>query len=131
MVHTNISINTYNDLTNFFKNNFFKKIFILSGKKSFKLSKAEKIFKKLLIDKNVKYYFKVKPYPEISELKKIIFNLRKFSPDLIIAIGGGSVLDYAKIANVLNRLKHHHSYQKRTLFVGISIHLKMNHDQTE
>ena len=27
--------------------------------------------------------------------------LKRFNPDFVLAIGGGSVLDYAKIANVL------------------------------
>ena len=61
----------------------------------------EKIPNKDLVLKKTKY-------PEISELKKIIIYLRKIQPDLIIAIGGGSVIDYAKISNVLtftNNLK--------------------------
>ena len=47
------------------------------------------------------HYFKKFPYPELKELKQIIAEIKIFSPDLIIAVGGGSVLDYAKIANVL------------------------------
>ena len=28
--------------------------------------------------------------------------MKKFSPDIVIAVGGGSVLDYAKIVSILN-----------------------------
>ena len=38
----------------------------------------------------------------IHTLKKIIVTIKIFLPDLIIAVGGGSVLDYAKIANVVD-----------------------------
>ena len=89
------------DIDNFLKQKQFKKIFILGGAKSFVSSGAKKILNKYLKNKITKYYFKTSPFPEIAELKKIIFILKKFSPDLMMAIGGGSVLDYAKMANVI------------------------------
>ena len=46
-------------------------------------------------------FFKKFAYPDVGELKLIISTIKEFSPDLIVAIGGGSVLDYAKISNVL------------------------------
>ena len=42
------------------------------------------------------------PYPEISELKIISKSLYNYKPDIVIAIGGGSVIDYSKICNVIN-----------------------------
>ncbi len=104
MINFNISSNK--DLNNFLKDSKFKNIFIISGKKSFEASGSKKIMKKFLINKNVKYYFKINSYPELNELKKIIKEIKIFSPDLIIAIGGGSVIDYAKIANVLTSSKN-------------------------
>ena len=76
------------DLANFLRNKKFEKIFILCGKKSYTNSGAKKILNKYLKNKITKHYFKCSPYPEISELKNIIFSLRKFSPNLIVAVGG-------------------------------------------
>ena len=100
------SLSTKNDLELFIKNKGFKRIFVIAGSKSYKLSGAKKIFEKILKNKISKFYFKCSFFPDYFELKKIIFLLREFCPDLIIAVGGGSVLDYAKIANVLEVSKN-------------------------
>ena len=97
----NFLLSSEQDLENFLKQKKFERIFILCGKKSYFLSGAKKILSKYLKNKNTKFYFKRSPYPEIFELKNIIYSLRKFSPDLVVAVGGGSVLDYAKMANAI------------------------------
>ena len=89
------------DLSLFLKKEKFKKIFILCGKQSFINSGAKEIIEKALVEKSFEFFFKVGQIPEIKELEKIISNIKTYKPDLIIAVGGGSVLDYAKIANVL------------------------------
>ncbi len=91
-------INSENDFIKIINNNFFSKIFILSGKNSFYKSGADKIIKKIS-NKNIFIYLKNSKEPNIYELKKINVSFNKFKPDLILAIGGGSVLDYAKILN--------------------------------
>ena len=97
----NLKLSKNKDLEIFLKNKSYKRIFILCGKKSFISSGAKKIITKYLKNNITKFYFKISPYPELSELKNIISLLRKFKPDLLIAVGGGSVIDYAKIANVV------------------------------
>ena len=84
----------------------FKKIFVITGKQSFTKSGAKNLFSNLLLNKQVIFFFKQKNFPELSELKKIVVKLRSFKPDLILAIGGGSVIDYAKIANVTENRKN-------------------------
>jgi alcohol dehydrogenase class IV len=39
------------------------------------------------------------------ELKKIAILVRDYKPDMIVAIGGGAVIDYAKIVSVINNVK--------------------------
>ena len=73
-----------------------KRIFIISGKKSFNKSGIKKQLK--FSNCQIYYYFKKKRNPEFDELKKIIEKKFFFKPDIIVGIGGGSVLDLAKLA---------------------------------
>lgn len=98
-----MNYNTENDLIKFLKKIDRKKKFIITGKKSYNNSGANKFFEKYF-NKNTNFFFKRENIPTLSELKKIIISLKKFNPDIIFAIGGGSVMDYAKIANNLNDL---------------------------
>ncbi|MDC3152578.1 iron-containing alcohol dehydrogenase, partial [Pelagibacteraceae bacterium] len=97
----NFSFSSINELKILLSDKKFKKILIICGEISYKKSGAEKLLNKLLFNKQKIFFFKKLPYPDINELKDIISAVKVNSPDLIIAIGGGSVIDYAKIANVL------------------------------
>jgi alcohol dehydrogenase len=84
----------------------FEKIFLITGRNSFYKSGADKIIKNLCNNKKILFFFKKNSYPDIKELKKIINILNREKPDLILAIGGGCVLDYAKLANVFYNEKN-------------------------
>jgi alcohol dehydrogenase class IV len=78
-----------------------KKIFFVYGKKSFRLSGAEEKFGSVI--ENVSYaVFNPTPNPEIGEIKRGISLYKKFNPDIVIAVGGGSVIDSAKAINALS-----------------------------
>ena len=89
------------ELKRFFSHNKNKKVFLITGKNSFLKSGAKKIIFRLINKENIFLYFKSAANPEIFELTKIIQELKRFKPDIILAIGGGSVIDYAKLSNVL------------------------------
>ena len=94
-------INTLDDIKKFLNDISFKKIFIICGKNSFLLSGAKKVINESLINKNTQYFYKKKEIPIYEELIELIKEIDKFNPDLILAVGGGAVLDYSKIANTL------------------------------
>ncbi len=95
-------INTTEDIKKFIDDKAYKKIFVLCGKKSFVTSGAEIFFKKIFRTKETKLFYKVSEIPTLEELIKIIRDIKTFKPDLILAVGGGAVIDYAKIANVVD-----------------------------
>ena len=95
-------VNSAEDIKRFVNDKSFKKIFVLCGKKSFVTSGAENLFKKIITDKEIKLFYKKSELPILEELVKIINDIKNFKPDLILAVGGGAVIDYAKISNVVD-----------------------------
>ncbi len=80
----------------------YKKIFVISGYKSFRNSGIKNVINFKNKKKKFSYFFKKSYLPNINELIKLTTLLSKINPDLIIAVGGGAVLDYAKIANIID-----------------------------
>ena len=94
-------ISSSEDVLKFVNDKSFKKIFVLCGKKSFVNSGAENLLKKIK-NSEVKLSYKKSEIPILEELIEIINEIRNFKPDLFLAIGGGAVIDYAKIVNVVD-----------------------------
>jgi alcohol dehydrogenase len=120
-------INTIDDINTFITDKSFKKIFILCGKKSFTISGAENLICKMIVNKETKKFYKNSDFPVLEELIKIIKEIKNFKPDLILAIGGGAVIDYAKIANVadtrsdLKELIVNYSYPFKKKFTKLAV----------
>ncbi len=119
--------NSIEDLKVFLRNSNYKKIFILCGNKSFSNSGASDFFKNFDLKKEIKIYSKKSYIPILEELIIITNQIKKFNPDLILAIGGGTVIDYAKIANILDtnydlpRLITSYSYPYKKKFTKLAV----------
>lgn len=82
-------------------NNYsFRNIFLVTGEKSYSLCGAEKILSELLLGYSVFRFSNFAENPKLGDVEKGIGYLKECSYDGIIAVGGGSVIDIAKLTNI-------------------------------
>ncbi len=74
-----------------------KKIFLVSGRNSYINSGAEYLITTATGNININRFSEFTTNPDIGDLKKGISQFREFEPDIVVAIGGGSVIDMAKL----------------------------------
>jgi len=78
-----------------------KSIFLVTGKKSFSACGAEKILNEMLDSKNVFHFSDFMINPQLTDVEKGINLFKQNQCDVVVAVGGGSVIDMAKLINIL------------------------------
>ena len=99
----NFGTNSLDNLEVFLKEKKPKSIFLVTGKKSYLKCGAKHKLEPIL--KNYKYtrFFNFEENPKIEDVEKGVAVYNKNHCDLIIAIGGGSAIDIAKLVNFFNK----------------------------
>ena len=82
-----------------------KKILLVTGRSSFSLSGAEQRLEPILKDIPAVRFYDFEVNPKIEDVKKGVSCLVEEGCDLIMAIGGGSALDMAKLINYYNQVE--------------------------
>lgn len=87
----------------FIEQNNCKKILLLTGKKSFEISGGKDFFSKIKESHNFIRFSDFTENPKFSDVKKGVEVFNTNQCDSIISIGGGSVIDMAKLISCMNK----------------------------
>lgn len=79
-----------------------KKVFLVTGRKSYSFCGAEKILNGILRGREVFRFSNFSASPELDGMKRGMRLFKKHKGDIVIAVGGGSVIDTAKLLNILS-----------------------------
>jgi len=82
-----------------------KKILLVTGKDSYIESGSEQKISQYLDNITVERFYDFEVNPKIEDVYDGVRMALKMKPDLIVAIGGGTVLDMAKLINILSSQK--------------------------
>lgn len=77
-----------------------ERAFLVTGRASFALSGAEQILAPILADKHVVRFNDFSPNPTAEDVARGVALFRAAACDIVIAVGGGSALDIAKVINL-------------------------------
>lgn len=89
-------------LRKFLEENKIRRIFLITGGKSYASSGAGLMFHKILSSYEVKKFSDFSANPKLEDVERGISIFRKKKYDIVVAIGGGSVIDMAKLINILS-----------------------------
>lgn len=78
-----------------------RRIFLVTGRESFALSGAEELVRRQLGDLEVHRFCEFRKNVRLEDVERGLAALRAARSDLVVAVGGGSVLDMAKALRVL------------------------------
>jgi len=97
-----IGFNSIKKLGNILKKKKFQKIFLITGRKSFENTNIEKIILNILKNYEIYHFNDYSLNPNIVDIKKGVKLFIKENCDVIIAIGGGTVIDIGKCISILS-----------------------------
>ncbi len=80
-----------------------QRVLLVRGEKSYRLSGAEPLIAPMLAALPLKEFVRPSLLVKAEDLDPLLGDLRSFNPDLIIAVGGGAVIDSAKVLTLLAR----------------------------
>ncbi len=79
-----------------------RSILLVTGRASFARCGAESALKDLLAGRRVTRFSDFAANPKLPDVERGLAQFRQHAPDLILAIGGGSVMDMAKLIGILS-----------------------------
>ena len=97
-----IGFDSVKNLKDILENNNFKKIFLITGRKSFEQMEIKSIILDTLSEVQFYQFNDFTPNPKIHDIKKGLNLFKKMNFDAIIAVGGGSVLDMGKAISIFS-----------------------------
>jgi alcohol dehydrogenase class IV len=120
-----ISNGSIKKLNKIIKKNKFKKAFYITGNSALEQVNIEKVQKIIENNCNIFHYNEISPTPNIEGVKRALTSFKKGHYDVIIAMGGGSVLDIGKSVSIFctNKGKIEDYLLKRKNFTQQSIPL--------
>lgn len=78
-----------------------RRVWLVTGEQSFEKSGAAALLDSMVEGMELYHYRQSPLVVRIEDLEPLVPDLRKFCPDLILAVGGGAVLDSSKVLSVL------------------------------
>jgi len=96
-----------------------RRVFLVTGKDSFISSGCAQRLEPVLADRQVQRFHDFESNPKIADIHRGVELFSCFSPDTVVAVGGGSVIDMAKIVNFWAANDIHEG----TFFDGVGQHI--------